>query len=136
MTRNVLGRQFIPLFELCVLKVDVIVKDSLSGRESWCLKLFLPPVGEFFPVLATILEIESSSEAPDAAENEHEGESLYSRIFKYAFKKLTQGHNHADLHLWNKVFEINFDVPESFLNVLIKVALKLFFALIIVRLLL
>jgi hypothetical protein len=130
-----LSRKFVPLLELGVLEIDIIVKDGLGCRESWSLELFLPPVGEFLSVLATVLEIKSSTKAPDAAEDKHECQSLNSRVLENTLKELAQGNNHADFYLRNQIFECSLDVREGFLDILIEVALELLLALAIVGLL-
>ena len=131
-----LNRELVPLLELGVLEIDIVVEDGLGGGEPGSLELLLPPVGEFLPVLATVFEIESSTEAPDAAEDEYEGQSLNSRVLEDALQKLAQRDNHADLYLRDQVLECSLDVLEGFLDVLIEVALELLLALSIVALLL
>ena len=136
LARNILSRKLVPFFELGVLEIDIVVKDGLGCGESWSLKLLLPPVGEFLSVLATVFEIKSSTEAPDAAEDKYECQSLNSRVLEDALKELAQGNNHADFYLRNQIFECSLDVLEGFFNVLIEVALELLLALTIVVLLL
>ena len=132
----VCGNEFVPLFEFGVLEVDVVIEDSLCGGESGSLKLLLPPGREFLTVLTAVLKIEASTEAPDTAEDKHEGESLDSGVLEDRLKEFTEGSDHADFDLRNQVLEGSLDVFEGLFNVLIEVALELLLALIIVVLLL
>lgn len=119
--RNVLCRQFVPLLELSVLEVDVVIEDGFGSGEPWCLELFLPPGGEVLTVLATILQIIATTEAPDAAEDEDEGKALDCGVLQDGLEQLTEGHDHGDLDLRDQVLERPLHVLEGLIDVLVEV---------------
>lgn len=129
------GNEFVPFFEFGVLEVDIVIEDSLCSGESGSLKLLFPPGREFLTVLTAVLKIKASTEAPDAAEDKHESESLDSRVLEDALQEFTEGSDHANFDLRNQVLEGSLDMFEGLFNVLIEVALELLLALIIVVLL-
>lgn len=49
-----IGDEFSPGLKLLALWVDVVVKDSASGRELYCLHLSRPPFGELDPMICEL----------------------------------------------------------------------------------
>ena len=69
--------------------------------------------------------VETSTKAPDAAEDEDVRNGRDFGGSHDSLKKLAEGNDHGDLGRWHQVLEVDLDVPEGLGNVLVEQMLKL-----------
>jgi hypothetical protein len=114
-----------------VLNINIVVIDSLLELDGTSSELIFPPVGEIFSIVLTILLSESTTDAPNACENEYllkSGSLDFSGVHNRC-DELANRDNHGNLYLRDDVLHEFSTVVKSLRQVSLEFLSELFLGL-------